>query len=152
MTPWTVAHQAPLCVEFSGQAYWSVGNHSLHQVIFPIQGSNPGLLHCRQILYYLSHQGSPYLHKTDFSKIPTQKHVVFLSLLFFSFSKFKPSANPVGSVPSPKYVQTWSLLPAPSQAPLLFIPVSVMASCLVPPTSAVIPSRLFSTQQPGWFS
>ena len=27
--------------------------------IFPTQGLNPGLLHCRQILYYLSHQGSP---------------------------------------------------------------------------------------------
>ena len=25
--------------------------------IFPIQESNPGLLHCRQILYHLSHQG-----------------------------------------------------------------------------------------------
>ena len=28
------------------------------QGIFPTQGSNPGLLHCRQILYHLSHQGS----------------------------------------------------------------------------------------------
>ena len=27
--------------------------------IFPTQGLNPGLLHCRQILYQLSHQGSP---------------------------------------------------------------------------------------------
>ena len=26
------------------------------QEIFPIQGSNPGLLHCRQILHHLSHQ------------------------------------------------------------------------------------------------
>ena len=26
--------------------------------IFPSQGWNPGLLHCRQILYHLSHQGS----------------------------------------------------------------------------------------------
>ena len=30
--------------------------HSLLQGIFPTQGSNPGLLHCRQILYHLSHQ------------------------------------------------------------------------------------------------
>ena len=28
-------------------------------VIFPIQGLNPGFPHCRQILYYLSHQGIP---------------------------------------------------------------------------------------------
>ena len=36
-----------------------VHSHSLLQGIFPTQGSNPGLLHCRQILYRLSHQGSP---------------------------------------------------------------------------------------------
>ena len=38
-----------------------VGSHSLLQGIFTIQGSNPGLLHCRWILYQLSHQGSPVL-------------------------------------------------------------------------------------------
>ena len=38
-----------------------VGCYALLQGIFPTQGSNPGLLHCRQILYCLSHQGSPYL-------------------------------------------------------------------------------------------
>ena len=31
----------------------------LLQQIFPTQGSIPGLLHCRQILYQLSHMGSP---------------------------------------------------------------------------------------------
>ena len=36
-----------------------VGSCSLLQGIFPTQGLNPGLLHCRQILYHLSHQGSP---------------------------------------------------------------------------------------------
>ena len=36
-----------------------VGSPSLLREIFPIQGSNPGLLHCRQILYQLSHKGSP---------------------------------------------------------------------------------------------
>ena len=34
-----------------------VGSCSLLQGIFPTQGSNRGLLHCRQILYQLSHQG-----------------------------------------------------------------------------------------------
>ena len=37
-----------------------VGSYSLLQGIFPTQGSNPGLPHCRQILYHLSHQGSIY--------------------------------------------------------------------------------------------
>ena len=36
-----------------------VGSLSLLQGIFPTQGSNPGLLHYRRILYQLSHQGSP---------------------------------------------------------------------------------------------
>ena len=38
-----------------------MGCHALLQGIFPTQGSNPGLPHCRQILYRLSHQGSPML-------------------------------------------------------------------------------------------
>ena len=38
-----------------------LGCHACLQGIFPIQGSNPGLLRCRQILYCLSHQGSPYI-------------------------------------------------------------------------------------------
>ena len=35
-----------------------VGNLPLLQGIFPTQGSNPGLLHCRQILYQLSSESS----------------------------------------------------------------------------------------------
>ena len=35
------------------------GSLSLLQGIFPTQGSNPRLPHCRCILYQLSHQGSP---------------------------------------------------------------------------------------------
>ena len=38
-----------------------VGCHFLLQGIFPTQGLNPGLPHCRQALYHLSHKGSPYL-------------------------------------------------------------------------------------------
>ena len=51
--PWTVQS-----MEFSRQEYWR-GSLSLLQGISPTQGSNPGLPHCRQILYQLSHQGSP---------------------------------------------------------------------------------------------
>ena len=35
-----------------------VGTLSFLQEIFPTQGSNPSLVHCRQILYQLSYQGS----------------------------------------------------------------------------------------------
>ena len=36
-----------------------VGSCSLLQGLFPTQGANPGFLHCRRILYHLSHEGSP---------------------------------------------------------------------------------------------
>ena len=61
MTPWTVAHPAPLSMD-SSRKNTEVGCHFLHQGIFPTQGSNPHflcLLHYRQILYLMSHQGSP---------------------------------------------------------------------------------------------
>ena len=57
-TPWTIAHQAPLSLGSSRQGT-RVGCHFLLQGIFPTQGLNPGLPHCKQILYPLSRQGSP---------------------------------------------------------------------------------------------
>ena len=48
-------------MEFSSPEYQNtgVGSHSLLQGIFPNQGLNPGLPHCRWVLYQLSHQGIP---------------------------------------------------------------------------------------------
>ena len=43
----------------SPSQYTGVSSLSLLQEIFPTQGSNPSLLYCRQILYPLSHKGSP---------------------------------------------------------------------------------------------
>ena len=49
---------SPLAMKFSRQEYWSwlplpsPGD-------YPDAGTEPGLLHCRQILYHLSHQGDP---------------------------------------------------------------------------------------------
>ena len=45
-------------MEFSRQEYWS-GWPFLSSGDLPNQGSYLGLLHCRWILYHLSHQGSP---------------------------------------------------------------------------------------------
>jgi len=53
VTPWTIQS-----MELSRPEYW-VGSLSLLQGIFPTQGWNPGLLHCRLILYQLSHKRSP---------------------------------------------------------------------------------------------
>ena len=47
-------------VHFPGNST-GVDCHFLLQGIFPTQGSNPGLSHCRQMLYCLSHQGSQLL-------------------------------------------------------------------------------------------
>ena len=54
VTPWTVAYQVPPSMGFSRQEYWS-------GLPFPSPGDlpdpeiEPGLLHCRQKLYHLSH-------------------------------------------------------------------------------------------------
>ena len=71
VTPWTVAYQAPPPMGFSSKNT-GVGCHFLLQGIFPTQGSNLGLLHCRQTLYHLSHQGRPKV----FSGI---KHILQIS-------------------------------------------------------------------------
>ena len=54
-----------------------VGSLSLLQKIFPTQGSNPGVPHCGEILYQLSHRGSPGILEWaayPFSRVfPTQE-------------------------------------------------------------------------------
>ena len=58
-TPWTGACTRLLCPwNFLGKST-GMDCHFLFQGIFPTQGLNPGLLHCGQTLYHLSHQGSP---------------------------------------------------------------------------------------------
>ena len=61
----------------SGNSPWSfsgksagVGCHFLLQRIFPTQGLNQGLLHCRQMLYHLSHRGSLFLCEIACKQLP----------------------------------------------------------------------------------
>ena len=61
-TPWTVPTRLLCPWNFPGKST-RVGCHFLLQGIFPTQGSNPGLLHCRQLLYCPSHQRSPKILK-----------------------------------------------------------------------------------------
>ena len=61
-----------------------VGCHFLLQGIFPTQGSNPGLLHCRQILYWLSYKGSPCCSLCGHKELDTTK---WLSWFFFFLKK-----------------------------------------------------------------
>ena len=79
-TLWIVAHRAPLSMGFSRQKYCC---HSLLQGIFHTQASNPVLLHCRQILYHLSHQGSPNYYWETRKKNERKVQALFENERFF---------------------------------------------------------------------
>ena len=51
-----------------------VDSFSLLQGIFPTQGSNPVLPHCRQILYQLSHKGSPHGQQVNEEMFNSNNH------------------------------------------------------------------------------
>ena len=91
-----------------------VGSLSLLQGIFPTQGWNPGLPHCRRILYQLSHQGSLCMLRFG-SNIPTS---------------LKPSWR---SPHAPKYTNTQSTVPS-SGSSLLGHMLSYACLFLVPGT------------------
>ena len=68
--PWTAACQAPLFCLQGSSVHWDspgrntgVGCHAFLQGIFPTQGLNPGLVHCRWILYHASHKEAPLYAK-----------------------------------------------------------------------------------------
>ena len=54
------------CPWISPDKISEVGSHSLLLGIFPTQGSNLGLPHCRQILYHLNHRKVYHYHKSYF--------------------------------------------------------------------------------------
>ena len=80
---------------------WSC--HFLLQRIFPTQGSNPGVPHCREILCHLSHQGSPLLltniilidGKQPIQYPPASKTKVGLPSLFPFTPKFLHYLSPM---------------------------------------------------------
>ena len=76
-TPWIGAHQG-LCPWTSPGKNTGVGCHSLLQETFLTQGLNSGLLHCRQILYHLSHQGSPVSSQVLTDELGESKGLVWL--------------------------------------------------------------------------
>ena len=76
-----IARQAPLSMEFSRQEYWS-GLPFPSPGDLPKQRWNPGLLHCRQILYRLSHQGSPM---TCYLVVKTDWHFYHCSFMYAVF-------------------------------------------------------------------
>ena len=77
-----------------------MGNHSLLHGILPTQGSNPGLLHCRQILYHFSHQGS--------LKQYSMEHYCFFKIFIYLFIHLTASSLSCGM---------WDLVPWPGIEP-----------------------------------
>ena len=54
-----------------------MGSLSFLQGIFPTQGSNLGLPHCKQILYHLSHKGISKLKWTDMGEFNSDDHHIY---------------------------------------------------------------------------
>ena len=68
-TPWMVACQAPLSIGFLGKNT-GMGWHFLLQGIFPTDGMNPCLLHCRQILSYWATWEAPFPYPRSYPASP----------------------------------------------------------------------------------
>ena len=83
VTPWTIQPTSYLYPWNSPGKNTGEDSHSLLQRIFPTQGLNPGLLHCRQILYHQSLQESlitcKVMSKMQFCSM--QKHCLFRELV-----------------------------------------------------------------------
>ena len=129
-TPWTVAHQAPLSMEFFRQEYRGDSHSHFHR-IFLTQASNVHLLYYRQTLYRLSHQGSPfnpilkhncshncmqknrkcyryYWMRTDLITSPLQNAFSFGAQIAFLLI-FIPSCSPLPSLPLLSGAWSWLL-------------------------------------------
>ena len=61
--------------------------HFLLQRIFPTQGLNPGLPHCRQMLYHLSHQGSLQIEGCDSKRDVVWCCLCVMEWIAISFSR-----------------------------------------------------------------
>ena len=76
-------------------------SHFFLQRIFLILGSNPGLLHCRLILYRLSHQGSHVCcrirHDLVTEQQQQQKQQSYILKVFFFFVNYKEKMWDSGS-------------------------------------------------------
>ena len=98
----------------------TVGYHVLLQGIFPTQGLNPGLPHCRQILYQLSHQGSPS-YPSRFSKawfeLP-ESHSKFPPATYFAYGNVHVSMS-LSMCPALFFPSVSTSLSSESASPLL---------------------------------
>ena len=110
-----------------------VGSLSLLQRIFPAQGSNPGLPHCRQILYQLCHKGSPrileWLAYPFSSGSPRPRDWTRVSCIASRFFTTELSGNLLSCM---SYLHIWKLILCWLFHLLLFSPILrvVFSPCL----------------------
>ena len=71
--------------------------HSILQRIFPTQGSKPGLPHCRQILYHLSHREDSHVQYNDLQFVKIILCIFHVSLL----KKTGATPEPTQILPTP---------------------------------------------------
>ena len=85
------------------------------QGIFPTQGSNPGLLHCRQILYQLSHKGSPRISEWVIYPISSRSSQprnwtgisCIAGRLFTNWAMKEAQSQPYKETKKPQKLHTW---------------------------------------------
>ena len=96
------------------QARTLISRHALIQESFPIQGSNLGLLHCRQTLYCLRYQGSISMYRYKRSCFSTHS-----SLLFFIRTGILESSGSPGfsRIKIYSFSGPRSFYPAPDSSP-----------------------------------
>ena len=97
-TPWTVVHGILQARILEWVAF------PFSRGIFPSQGSNPGLPHCRRILYQLSHQESPWKPRV------TSKAAVWLKTFLAGVwdTYLSPSPSVTASRPAGLCQHDWS--------------------------------------------
>ena len=117
-----------------------VGSHSLLQRIIPTQGSNPGLPHCKWILYQLSQQGSPPLYWSSHYINGLFNTSILLSrktVQTFTRTKLNslcPSQNHTSTVSDSQVMVTPSLqFLRPKTLPLFFLTTQIQLCALVIP-------------------
>ena len=90
-----------------------MGCHFPLQGIFPTQGSNPGLLHCRQILYHLNHEGRLFSkNKSIYTYLCLNIYILICQYLYVcTHTHTHTHTHPTGSVEIPDSFM-WGIQPA----------------------------------------
>ena len=112
-----------LCPWDSPSKNTRVGCYALLQRIFLTQGSNPGLPHCRWILYHLSHQGSFCLPSRAFNLLGARTsqnchHAAGTVFLEKNLSRGSSETKAFTKTPGPR-ASSHDPLPPESQKPII---------------------------------